>query len=94
MAVSGAVSERRPRVVAKGKGAVAEQILELAFAHHVKVRQDADMVELLEAIEVDCEIPLSALAAVAEILTYVYRANGVLGSAPSTAARDRTTETP
>ncbi len=65
-----------PRIVAKGHGTVAEQILALAFAHDVKVREDADLVEILEAIDVDSEIPLSALAAVAEILTYLYRANG------------------
>lgn len=65
-----------PRVVATGHGAVAEQILELAFAHGVKVRTDADLAEILAAIDVDSEIPIEAIAAVAEILAYVYRANG------------------
>lgn len=64
-----------PRIVAKGHGAVAEQILQLAFATGVKVREDADLTEILEAIEIDTEVPLHALAAVAEILSYVYRAN-------------------
>lgn len=64
-----------PRVVAKGEGTLAEQILEIAFAHGVKVREDADLVEILSAVEVDSEIPLEAFAAVAEILCYVYRAN-------------------
>ncbi len=66
-----------PRIVAKGHGAVAEQILQLAFASGVKVREDANLTEILEAIEVDTEVPLHALAAVAEILNYVYRANDV-----------------
>lgn len=65
-----------PRVVASGTGAVAEQILNAAFAAGVKVREDADLAEILAAVEVDSEIPLEALAAVAEILSYVYRANG------------------
>lgn len=65
-----------PRVVATGRGAVAEQILQVAFASGVKVRQDADLVEVLSAVDLDSEIPLEALAAVAEILAYVYRANG------------------
>lgn len=64
-----------PRIVAKGHGAVAEQILQLAFATGVKVREDANLTEILEAIEIDTEVPLHALAAVAEILSYVYRAN-------------------
>ncbi len=69
------------RIVAKGQGALADQILELAFAAGVKVREDADLVEVLDAIEVESEVPLHALAAVAEILTYVYRANGAADAA-------------
>lgn len=65
-----------PRVVASGTGGIAEQILNAAFAAGVKVREDADLAEILAAVEVDSEIPLEALAAVAEILSYVYRANG------------------
>lgn len=67
--------ERPPKVIAGGRGRVAEQILEVAFAHGIKVREDADLVELLAAIDMDSEIPLDAFAAVAEILTYVYEAN-------------------
>jgi len=57
---------------------VAEQILAIAFAHDIKVREDADLVQILEAVDLDSEIPLEALAAVAEILSYVYRANNRL----------------
>ena len=67
---------QQPHVIAKGYGTVAEQILSLAFAQGIKIREDADLVEILEATEIDCEIPTFALAAVAEILSYVYRANG------------------
>lgn len=65
---------RPPRVVAGGHGRIAEQILEIAFANGVKVREDADLVELLSSIDIDTEIPVEAFAAVAEILTYVYQA--------------------
>jgi flagellar biosynthesis protein len=68
----------RPRVTASGKGAIAEQILALAFANGVKVREDADLVEVLSKLEVDSPIPVEAFAAVAEILTYVYQANASL----------------
>jgi flagellar biosynthesis protein len=64
-----------PKVVATGRGAVAEQILEIAFANGVRVRQDADLAEILGSIELDSEIPVEVFAAVAEILAYVYRAN-------------------
>ncbi|TDQ84397.1 flagellar biosynthesis protein [Dongia mobilis] len=64
-----------PRVVATGRGAVAEQILAIAFAQGVPVREDPDLVELLATLELDAEVPIDAIAAVAEILSYVYRAN-------------------
>ena len=64
-----------PTVLAKGHGKVAEKILRLAFDNDIKVRTDEDLAEILSVVEVDCEIPLEAFAAVAEILTYVYKAN-------------------
>ncbi len=67
-----------PRVSATGRGAVAEQILEIAFANGVKVREDADLAQLLATLGLDSPIPLAVFATVAEILTYVYRASGDL----------------
>lgn len=71
-----------PTVTASGRGALAEQILELAFAHGVKVRTDPDLAEVLAAVDVDTVIPVEAFVAVAEILAYVYRANAAMGAAP------------
>jgi flagellar biosynthesis protein len=65
-----------PKVIASGYGLVADEILALAFANGVKVREDADLAEVLAAIDLDTEVPLEALHAVCEILTYVYKANG------------------
>lgn len=62
------------QVTAKGTGEIAEQILQLAFEHGVKVRTDADLATILSAVEVESEIPLEALTAVANILSYIYRA--------------------
>lgn len=74
-----AVPGKAPTVVAGGRGRVAEQILQLAFANGVKVREDADLAQLLTTIDMDEEIPVEAFAAVAEILIYLYRANGADG---------------
>ena len=71
-------SNSAPHIVASGKGSIAEQILQLAFAHGIKVRKDADLAELLGKLDIASPIPLEAYAAVAEILAYVYRANGML----------------
>jgi flagellar biosynthesis protein len=68
-------SPAAPRVVASGHGFTAERILELAFANGVKVREDADLAEMLTAVGIGEEIPFAAFSAVAEILAYIYRAN-------------------
>ena len=64
-----------PHILASGKGVVAEQIIEMAFANGIKVREDTDLTELLTKLDIDTPIPLEAYAAVAEILAYVYKAN-------------------
>ena len=84
----------RPRVIAKGEGAIAEQILAIAFDRDIKVRSDADLAEILSVVEVDSEIPLEALAAVAEILTYVYRATQPPDPATGQAAGTKPSDSP
>lgn len=67
--------EEAPIVVASGQGHIAEQILQIAFDRGIKVREDAELVDILSLIDVDSPIPLEAFSAVAEILAYVYQAN-------------------
>ncbi|MFZ4762069.1 MAG: EscU/YscU/HrcU family type III secretion system export apparatus switch protein [Alphaproteobacteria bacterium] len=66
-----------PKITASGQGIVAEKILALAFEHGVRVREDADLASLLTAVPLDSEIPPEAILAVAEILSYIYRQNGL-----------------
>ena len=63
------------RVKATGRGHVAEQILAIAFERGVKVREDANLANVLAAVELDSPIPVGVLSTVAEILSYVYQAN-------------------
>ena len=65
-----------PLVVASGKGTVAEEIVRIAHERGIKVREDADLAEVLTAIDVDSPIPLEAFSAVTEILAYLYLAQG------------------
>jgi flagellar biosynthesis protein len=65
-----------PRVVAKGEGTIADQIIALAKARGIEIRQDADLVNLLAAVPLDAPIPIEAYVAVAEILSYIYRRRG------------------
>jgi flagellar biosynthesis protein len=67
--------KRVPVVTASGRGYVAEQILAIAFAQGIKVREDADLVEILSQLDIDSPIPPEVFAVVAEILAYVYQAN-------------------
>lgn len=62
-----------PRLTAKGRGHIAEKILELARAHNVPIRQDRNLVQVLSRLELDQEIPPSVYKAVAEVLAFVYR---------------------
>lgn len=63
-------------MVATGQGHVADQIVRIALDHGITVRQDADLVEILAKLDLDALIPLEAFAAVAEILSYIYRTQG------------------
>ncbi len=65
-----------PLVVAAGRGNIAEKILQLAFENDIKVKEDGPLAEMLAAVELDSPIPSEAFMAIAEILYYVYRANG------------------
>ena len=67
--------DRAPKVIASGRGIIAEQILEVAFSMGIKVREDADLAQVLSAVNEESEIPVEAFAAVAEILVYLYQAN-------------------
>lgn len=61
-----------PKITAIGHGKTAEQILALAFANDVKVREDGDLATILAAMDIDSPVPLEALSAVGEILSYLY----------------------
>ncbi len=64
-----------PIVSAKGKGYIAQQIIDLARANNIEIREDKDLATMLEKLDINTPIPLEAYAAVAEILAYVYKAN-------------------
>jgi flagellar biosynthesis protein len=65
-----------PRIVAKGRDFIAEKIIETAKAHHVPLHEDKNLVQVLEALDLDTEIPPELYRAVAEVLAFIYRLNG------------------
>ena len=64
-----------PRIVAKGRGWLAEKILQVARAHSIPVQRDGDLVEVLVRLDLNQIIPPELYRAVAEILAYLYRMN-------------------
>jgi flagellar biosynthesis protein len=68
--------EDAPRVVAKGRGFVAQQLLAIAKHHSVPVYQNQTVTQLLMAVELDREIPPELYQAVASVLAFVYRMDG------------------
>lgn len=66
-----------PRVVAKGRGAVAERIREIARQHGVPIVPEPPLCRLIHKLVPEGrEIPAQLFSAVAEVLAYVYRLRG------------------
>lgn len=64
-----------PKLIAKGKGRIAEAILEKAKEHGVPVQEDASLVEVLSKLDLDQEIPPELYQLVAEVLSFIYRSD-------------------
>ncbi|MEI7611298.1 MAG: EscU/YscU/HrcU family type III secretion system export apparatus switch protein [Betaproteobacteria bacterium] len=73
IALTYAQADSAPRVVAKGRGAVAEQIIARAREHGVYVHESPELVSLLMQIDLDQRIPPQLYIAVSELLAWIYR---------------------
>lgn len=67
--------EAAPRLLAKGRGAVAEQIIKVAREQGIPVRHDPDLLELLAQVDLEGLVPPEAYRAVAELFAFLYRLN-------------------
>ena len=64
-----------PKVVASGKGVIAEKIIATAKEAGVHIQEDANLVEILAKVPMGEEIPMELYQTVAEILAFVYKVN-------------------
>ena len=71
-------SNTAPKVVAKGAGYIAEQILSLAEENDIHVHEDPDLLNILAALDLQSEVPEHLYIAIAEILAFVYQLNNSL----------------
>jgi flagellar biosynthesis protein len=65
-----------PRVAAKGRGELADQILALAEAHGIPLERDTELAGLLAQIPLGEEIPEALYLAVAEVIAFAYLLSG------------------
>jgi flagellar biosynthesis protein len=65
--------ENAPKLVAKGNGLVAEEIVDNAIKHDIHIHEDPALVELLSNLEIHQQIPEELYEAVAEIFAFIYK---------------------
>lgn len=65
-----------PRIVAKGEGALAEQIVAMAEKHQIPLQDDPELVALLAQVPLGNEIPQALFIAVAEVIAFAYLLSG------------------
>ncbi len=64
-----------PKIVASGKGIIAEKIIATAKEAGIHIQEDANLVELLSKVPVGEEVPVELYQTVAEVLAFVYQMN-------------------
>lgn len=65
-------AHQAPRVVAKGSGEVADQIMASAREHHIPLQHDAVLAAALAELELGTEIPQDLYVAVAQVLAFAW----------------------
>jgi len=68
--------ENAPTVNAKGTGAIAEQIIQLAQQHGIPLQQDKELIEILSDLDPGEEIPENLYRAIAEVIAFAYILSG------------------
>jgi flagellar biosynthesis protein len=72
VAIAYQAGDSAPKVVAKGRGMIAEEIIARAREHGVFVHESRELVALLMQVELDQHIPPALYRAVAELLAWLY----------------------
>ncbi|MDP2808809.1 MAG: EscU/YscU/HrcU family type III secretion system export apparatus switch protein [Rhodocyclaceae bacterium] len=73
VALAYAPGDAAPRVVAKGRGLIAEEIITRAREYGIFVHESPELVTLLSQVDLDDHIPPQLYIAVAELLAWLYR---------------------
>lgn len=65
-----------PKVTAKGKGFIAQEIIQTASEHGIPIQENLPLVELLSQVELNQEIPEELYEAIAQVLIFAYQVSG------------------
>lgn len=79
--------DNAPRVVASGRGVVAENIVRKAREAGIPIHEDAALAEALCRLKLDTEIPPELYLAVAQVLAFIFRLEAGAGVPGGTAAK-------
>lgn len=75
VAISYLENSGAPKVIAKGRGLLAEKIIETAKQHGVFVHESRELLMILTSIELDKEIPPELYKAIAALLSWVHESD-------------------
>ena len=75
-------TDQAPRIVATGRGLIAEQILALAEDNDIVIEANPVLAEALSQVEVDDVIPVELYEAVAAVIGFVLRQSQASGWKP------------
>jgi flagellar biosynthesis protein len=67
--------DNAPKLIAKGQGEVAKEIIKRAKEHNIHIKEDSDLIEVLYALDINDEIPESLYMVIAKLLSELYEIN-------------------
>jgi len=68
-------SDAAPKIVAKGKGLIADEIVSKAKEFGVPIQEDPSLIEVLSKLDINQSIPEDLYSVVAELFAFIYRAD-------------------
>jgi flagellar biosynthesis protein len=68
-------SDNAPKIIASGRGDIAQRIIDIAKEHRIHIHDDPDLVEALSQLDLNEEIPTDLYIVVSELLAFVYALN-------------------
>jgi flagellar biosynthesis protein len=64
-----------PKLIAKGSGKIAENIIKRAHEYQVPIQEDPSLVSILSELDLNQNIPEELYKAVAEVFAFIYKAD-------------------